>query len=279
MEGIAASVALVTGAASGIGRATALAFARYGAKVGLIDIDADGIEETASQIAAQGGEAWGVVARVDVPEQMAAALTEIERTLGPIDHAFNGAGIRGAVADAATLTPEQWRAVIDVNLTGTFVSLQAELRVMEPRGRGHIVNAASVLGLVGGGMGSTQYSASKHAVIGLSKTAALESIGKGIRINTIAPGFVETAMVVNMTPGGRENAERMFSQAIPMGRLAQPSEIAEVIIWLCSDAAAYLVGHTVVIDAGLIAGVPRIGPAPQDEAGIDPAPIGAAMRS
>ena len=263
MEGISATVAVVTGAASGIGRATALAFAGYGAKVGLIDIDKDGIDETASQMSAIGGQTWGVVARVDVPEQMASALDEIERALGPIVHAFNGAGIRGTVAEVAALTPEQWRAVIDVNLTGTFVSLQAELRLMEARRRGCIVNCASVLGLVGGGMGSAQYSASKHAVIGLSKTAALESIGKGVRINTIAPGFVETAMVVNLTPGGRENAERMFSQTIPMGRLAQPSEIAEAITWMCSDMAAYLVGHTVVIDAGLIAGMHRIAQPPQ----------------
>lgn len=258
MDGIKDTVAVVTGAASGIGRGAALLFAERGAKVGLIDIDAAGLAQTAEAIRAAGGEALACPAQVSSPAEVGAALDAVEHTLGPLVHAFNGAGVRGVVAEVADMGIEDWRAVIDVNLTGTFVCMQAELKLMAPRGRGAIVNCASVTGLVGGGPGSAQYASSKHAILGLTKTAALEAAPRGVRINAIAPGFVETGMTVNATPGGAQALSAAYSHAIPLGRVAQPAEIAEAVVWMCSDAAGYVVGHTLVVDAGLIAGLQRV---------------------
>ena len=258
MDGIRNTVAVVTGAASGIGRGTALSFAKHGAKVGLIDLDEAGLAGTARAIRDAGGEALVCPASATSPEDIGRAMDAIERELGPLAHAFNGAGIRGVIAEVADMAIEDWRAVIDVNLTGVFVCLQAELKRMGRHGRGAIVNCASVTGLTGGGLGSSQYAASKHAIVGLTKTAALEAISKGIRVNAVAPGFVETAMVVNNTPGGVEAVHAVYPQVIPIGRVAQPAEIGEAIVWMCSDAAGYMLGHTLLLDGGLIAGLQRV---------------------
>ena len=258
MHGLAGTVALFTGGGSGIGRGAARRFAAHGAKVALIDRHIAGAETAAAALRAEGHEARAYAADVASEKDIDAALDAIESDLGPIVHAFNGAGIRGAVATIAEMPLDAWRAVIDVNLTGMFLSMQAELKRMLPRGHGRIVNCASVAGLVGGGLGAAQYSASKHGVIGLTKTAALEAIGHGVRINAIAPGFTETGMVSGGSPEMLDKLRAMYAQSVPAGRSAQPDEMGEAIAWMCSDAASYIVGHVLLIDGGMIAGLHNV---------------------
>lgn len=258
MQGIENSTAVVTGGASGIGRGTARMFSRHGARVALIDVNLAGAEEAAAELRAGGGEARAYQARVTSADEMESVLDAVERDLGPIVHAFNGAGIRGVARPVAEMAIEEWRAVIDVNLTGVFLSMQAELKRMLPRGNGRIVNCTSVVGLVGGGLGASQYSASKHGVIGLTKTAALEAVHSGVRINAIAPGFTETGMTSGGSPEKLEQIRAMYVQSIPAGRSALPDEMGEVIVWMCSDAASYLVGHTMLVDGGMITGLQNV---------------------
>lgn len=258
MQGIEDSTAVVTGGASGIGRGTARMFARHGARVALIDVDLDGAEAAAAELRAGGAEARAYRARVTSAEEVESALDAVERDLGPIVHAFNGAGIRGVAKPVREMEIDEWRAVIDVNLTGVFLSMQAELKRMLPRGNGRIVNCTSVAGLVGGGLGASQYAASKHGVIGLTKTAALEAIGSGVRINAIAPGFTETNMTSGGSPETLAQMRAIYATSIPAGRTAQPEEMGEVIVWMCSDAASYLAGHTMLVDGGMITGLHNV---------------------
>jgi len=258
MLGITDSVVVITGGASGIGRGAAEIFARHGAAVGLLDRDEDGVQEIAASLRARGVNAYAAAADVMSEVQVEEGLARIEAHLGDIDHAFNAAGIRGTAKPVTEMTVEEFRTVIDVNLFGTFVTMRAQLRRMTARGRGQVVNCASVTGFTGGGLGSAQYAASKHGVIGLTKTVALEAIGSGVRVNAIAPGFVETGMTLPADSQAAAKLRANYARMIPAARSGLAEEMGEAVAWMCSDSAAYLVGHVMVLDGGMTTGLHAI---------------------
>lgn len=244
-------VALVTGAGSGIGRATALVFAREGAKVVVSDIVVEGGEETVQQIKAAGGEAIFVKADVSKGADVEALITQTVETYGRLDCAFNNAGIEGGVKPTIDCTEEEFARTIAVNLTGVWLCMKYEIQQMLSQGGGTIVNTASVAGLVGF-PGLPDYVASKHGVLGLTKTAALEYAKSGIRVNAVCPGVIQTPMVergAQLSPGFDELAVSME----PVGRFGQPVEIGEAVVWLCSEAASFVTGHPMTVDGGLVA--------------------------
>ena len=244
-------VALVTGAGSGIGRATALVFAREGAKVVVSDIVVEGGEETVQQIKAAGGEAIFVKADVSKGADVEALIIQTVETYGRLDCAFNNAGIEGGVKPTIDCTEEEFARTIAVNLTGVWLCMKYEIQQMLSQGGGTIVNTASVAGLVGF-PGLPDYVASKHGVLGLTKTAALEYAKSGIRVNAVCPGVIQTPMVergAQLSPGFDELAVSME----PVGRFGQPSEIGEAVVWLCSEAASFVTGHPMTVDGGLVA--------------------------
>ena len=244
-------VALVTGAGSGIGRATALVFAREGAKVVVSDIVVEGGEETVQQIKAAGGEAIFVKADVSKGADVEALITQTVETYGRLDCAFNNAGIEGGVKPTIDCTEEEFGRTIAVNLTGVWLCMKHEIQQMLSQGGGTIVNTASVAGLVGF-PGLPDYVASKHGVLGLTKTAALEYAKSGIRVNAVCPGVIQTPMVergAQLSPGFDELAVSME----PVGRFGQPVEIGEAVVWLCSEAASFVTGHPMTVDGGLVA--------------------------
>lgn len=247
----AGRVALVTGAGSGIGRATALAFAEQGARVAVNDRDTVGGDETVRQILANDGEAVLLVADVSLAQDVDTLITRVVGTFGRIDFAFNNAGIEGLSHPVVDGDEAVWDRVIDVNLKGTWLCMRAELRQMLGQGHGVIVNCASVAGLVGFPT-SAPYVASKHGVIGLTKTAALEVAESGIRVNAVCPGVIDTAMVERALGTGEQaaTATRMME---PVGRMGRPEEIASAVVWLCSDGAAFVTGESLVVDGGLVA--------------------------
>ena len=242
-------VVVITGGASGIGRATAIAFAREGAKVVIGDIDAHGAEETVELIKSTGGEAISV--RVDVTKsddvrQMIA--TTVDR-FGGLDYAFNNAGFVGSTAGVVQTTEEDWQHVIATNLTSVWLCMKYEIPEMLKRGRGAIVNNGSVSGLVGSpaAVGSV---ASKHGVSGLTKAAALEYATRGIRVNAVAPGMVRTPLAQRVVESFPAGAEQAMLSVVPQGRWCETDEIAEVVVFLCSDAASHVTGHVMPIDGG-----------------------------
>jgi NAD(P)-dependent dehydrogenase (short-subunit alcohol dehydrogenase family) len=243
------SVALVTGAGAGIGRATALAFASAGAAVVVLDLDGAAAEETAALVRAAGGEATAVrgdVTRSDDQEHAVAVAVDEH---GGLDWAVNNAGITlHRKVLAAEIEEEEWRRVLDVNLTGVFLGMRHQIPAMLARGGGAIVNLSSVAGLVGSSAADAAYSASKHGVIGLTKTAALDYAASGIRVNAICPGPVNTAMVA-----GAAHMGDFFKSASPMERIAEPAEIAAAAVWLCSAAASFLTGVALPVDGGYVA--------------------------
>lgn len=243
-------VALVTGAGSGIGRATALLFAEQGARVAVVDVAADGIEETVRQVRAQGGEAAGFRADLSIAEQVHSAIGQAVETFGRLDCAHNNAGIAGAFRGPAHEWPEDvWDQVIAVNLKGVWLSMKYEVPHMLTRG-GAIVNTSSIAGLVGI-KGNAAYGASKHAVAGLTKSAALDYGALGIRVNAVCPGYVQTPMTAQDL--AKPDRLAKFLDREPLGRVAAPEEIAQAVVWLCSDGASFVTGHILAVDGGYVA--------------------------
>lgn len=245
-------IALVTGAAMGIGRATALAFAKEGAKVVVSDVDDASGEETLAAIREMGGEGIYVHADVSSLEQVDALFETLTQTYGRLDYACNNAGIEGAHAPTGDCTLENWERTIGINLNGVFYCMRRELELMVPAGGGVIVNMASIAG-IDGIANMPAYVASKHGVVGLTKSAALEYAPIGVRINAICPGGVATPMVDRMT-GGDPDVMAEYAAMEPIGRMGRPEEIADAVIWLCSERASFVTGIAIPIDGGYLAG-------------------------
>jgi NAD(P)-dependent dehydrogenase (short-subunit alcohol dehydrogenase family) len=244
-------VALVTGAAAGIGRATALAFAQAGAKVVVSDIQVPGGEETVSLIKAADGDAIFVQTDVSRGADIAALVHTTLEHYGRLDYACNNAGIEGTPATTADYPDEVWDRVIAVNLTGVWQCMKHEIPAMLQHG-GAIVNMASILGTVAFASAAA-YTAAKHGVIGLTKTAALEYSAQGLRINAVCPGFIVTPMLERggmlTDPAVRTAMENMH----PIKRMGRPEEIAAAVVWLCSDEASFVTGHAMLVDGGYTA--------------------------
>lgn len=245
-------VALVTGAASGIGRASALAFAREGVRVVVSDVNAGGGKETVSEIEKAGGTAVFVEADVSKADQVEALVDRVLEAYGRLDFAHNNAGIEGDMGSpTADYDEAAWDRLIGINLKGVWLCMKYEIPKMLESGGGAIVNTSSVAGLVGFA-GISPYVASKHGVVGLTKTAALEYAQQGIRVNAVCPGVIRTPMV-ERAMGGSEEAEAQFAASEPVGRLGAPEEVAETVVWLCSGAASFVTGVPMPVDGGLVA--------------------------
>jgi NAD(P)-dependent dehydrogenase (short-subunit alcohol dehydrogenase family) len=252
---VSGKVALVTGSGAGIGRAAALKFAEEGARVIVSDVNTDGGHETVALIEQKGGQA--VFTRVDianVAEVQSLTATAVD-TFGRLDCARNNAGIEGKIVPLAEQSEENFDRVISVNARGTFLCLKYEIAHMLKNGGGAIVNLASVAGLIGfPGLGP--YVASKHAINGLTKNAALEYSKHGIRVNSVCPGGIETRMLdslVSQASGGRSSTREMMDPLHPIGRIGTPDEVAELIVWLCSSRASFVTGANIPIDGGYVA--------------------------
>jgi NAD(P)-dependent dehydrogenase (short-subunit alcohol dehydrogenase family) len=252
MNGFKDKVAVVTGAGSGIGQACALAFAKEGAKVIVADIVVAGGEETVRMIEDTKGEAIFVLSdvakSVDVNSIMAMAM----KTYGRLDYACNNAGIGGPPMFTGDYLEDDWRAVIDVNLTGAWLCMKYELEIMKKQGGGAIVNMASILGKVGFAT-APAYVAAKHGLIGLTETAALEYATQNIRINAVCPGFIYTPLLEKAGMKTGTDLHTQISNLHPMKRMGTSEEIANAVIWLCSDAASFITGHALMVDGGYTA--------------------------
>lgn len=244
-------IALVTGGGSGIGQATALIFAREGAKVVVADVLVEGGEATVSQIKKRGGDAAFVKTDVSQDAEVEALVQKAVATYGRLDCAFNNAGIAGAAARTADYTQKQWDRVIGINLTGVWLCMKYEIAQMVKQGGGAIVNTASVAGLVGFRHGPA-YVAAKHGVVGLTKTAALEYAKANIRVNAVCPGVINTPMFEKGLQIDPRIADTMAARE-PIGRLGKPEEIAEAVVWLCSEAASFVTGLPMAVDGGWVA--------------------------
>ena len=244
--------ALVTGGGSGIGRATSLAYAREGARVVVADVNVEGGEETVQQIKEAGGEAILVHADVAKPDDTQAMVDKAVEAFGSLDCAFNNAGISGRERWLTHEYPEEdWDRVTSINLKGVWLCMKAEIPQMQKQGGGVIVNTASVAGLVGI-RGTAAYIAAKHGVAGLTKAAALEYADQGIRVNAVCPGYIRTPLVQGIFDTV-EGYEDQVKSRHPVGRLGEPSEIAEAVLWLSSDAASFVTGHNMAVDGGYVA--------------------------
>jgi NAD(P)-dependent dehydrogenase (short-subunit alcohol dehydrogenase family) len=242
-------VALVTGAGSGLGLATAKAFAESGASVVLADWNEKAAHSAAEELAAQGHKALAIHCDVADDAQVEAMVEQAVATFGRLDAAYNNAGVQNIVAEAADASREDFDRVMATNLRGVWSCMKFELRQMRKHGSGAIVNCSSIGGLVGGA-GRGTYQATKHGVLGLTKSAALEYAARGIRINAVCPGLIHTPMADRMMAGGQADALSAMLKDVPIGRLGRAEEIANAVLWLCSPAASLVVGHALVVDGG-----------------------------
>jgi NAD(P)-dependent dehydrogenase (short-subunit alcohol dehydrogenase family) len=247
----AGKVALVTGGSFGIGRAAAVAFAKRGAKVAMADWAEDKDQETLKQIKDSGGEALFISCDVSKNDQAKAMVEKAVAQFGRLDFAFNNAGIEGTMAPSQECTEENWDKTIGINLKGVWLCMKYEIPFMLKQGKGAIVNCASVAGLIGF-PGLPAYVATKHGVVGLTKTAALENAKQNIRINAVCPGVIKTSMIDRIT-GKDKVVEKQYMDMEPLGRMGQPEEVAEAVVWLCSDAASFVTGHAMPVDGGWVA--------------------------
>lgn len=243
-------VALVTGAASGIGRATALAFAREGARVVVSDMDVEGGNETVEQIVALNGDAIFVRTDVSVSAEVQHLMQQTIARYGRLDYACNNAGIGGEAALTADYSEESWDKVISINLTGVWLCMKYEIKEMLKQGGGAIVNMASILGWVGF-QTAPAYVASKHALLGLTKNAAIEYGTQNIRVNAVCPAFIRTPLIEKTM--SEEVIAQVLTPLHPMGRIGKPEEVAELVIWLCSDKASFVTGGAYLVDGGYVA--------------------------
>ncbi len=248
MKRLEGKTVIVTGAGSGLGRASAAACSREGADVVIADLNETGGLETLAIIEESGGRAFFRKTDVTRPDEVEEMVEETVRRYGRLDCALNYAGIEGPAFPAGQYPEKQWDDVIRVNLKGTMLCMKFEIDRMLHQGGGVVVNASSGAGLRGLAWQSA-YCASKHAIIGLSKTAAIEYAKKGIRINVLCPGFIDTGLT-RLVIAKKPHLEEKYKSLIPMGRFGKEGEVAETAVWLCSDAASYVTGHCMVIDGG-----------------------------
>jgi NAD(P)-dependent dehydrogenase (short-subunit alcohol dehydrogenase family) len=241
-------VAFITGAGSGIGRVTALAFARQGANVAVADVSEPYLRETARLIEERGGRALPVRCDVTRAEEVRGALDRAIAAFGRLDFAFNNAGVEQPLKPTADLTEAEWDRIIDIDLRGVFLCMKHEIPLMLKQGGGAIVNTSSGAG-VKGIAGQAAYCAAKFGIIGLTKAAALDYAASNVRINAVCPGIIETPMMDRFSGGTPEGRERVIAQE-PVGRMGKPEEIAAAVVWLCSEAAAFVIGHALVVDGG-----------------------------
>jgi NAD(P)-dependent dehydrogenase (short-subunit alcohol dehydrogenase family) len=242
-------VAIVTGGSFGIGRATALAFAQKGAKVVVVDWKEN--DETINLIKKSGAEALFIKCDVSKSSDVKEMVEKTIATFGRLDYAFNNAGIEGNSGSVKDCSEENWDKTIGVNLKGVWLCMKHEIPQMIKQGKGVIVNCSSVAGLVGFA-GLPAYVASKHGVIGLTKTSALECAKLGIRVNAVCPGVIQTPMIDRLT-GNDKKAIEQFTNLEPVGRFGRAEEIANAVIWMCSDGASFVTGHAMAVDGGFVA--------------------------
>ncbi|WST34084.1 SDR family oxidoreductase [Streptomyces sp. NBC_01166] len=246
-------VAFVTGAGSGIGRATAIAFAAEGADVVVADIDSAGNEETARLAAEHGGRVLTVKCDVTSSSDIRAAVEQAVRAFGRFDIAFNNAGIEQPPAPLVDIAEEEWSRLLDIDLRSAFLCMKYEIPAMLENGGGSIVNTSSGAGVIGI-RGQAAYVAAKHGLIGLTKSAALDYAAQGVRVNAICPGIIETPMMNRFSGGTPEGRARVIGQE-PVGRMGSPEEIASAVLWLSSDLGGFATGHAMVIDGGQTVGI------------------------
>jgi NAD(P)-dependent dehydrogenase (short-subunit alcohol dehydrogenase family) len=241
-------VTIITGGGSGIGRASALLFAKEGAKVVIAGRRTEKLEETINMIKNQKGEAAYIQTDISKKDQVINLINYTIEKYNKIDCAFNCGGIDGKKATIDETEEEEWNKIIDINLKGTFLLLKYEIKQMLKQGYGTIVNMESVCSVIGR-PGRCAYNASRHGVSGLTKTAAIEYANKGIRINAVAPGSIKTDIYHRSTKGDTE-LEKAYAKSHPIGRVGEPEEVAAAVLWLCTDAASFVIGHTLFVDGG-----------------------------